>query len=261
MNNQAVDQKKSIFTVLIGIISIGLILWIVIAFTTNRKKNLIYLTGFSEFASTTNNPTQNIVKKFESGYFDQYLPNGFGKTYDLQSCVLEVSIDAVEEYFDQIDLKDLSKKYANVHFIHMGLYDSYPAFRLEYYAHNNATFSVPDQKGNQPYEQLIETSKPLGFARSTDFPVFDMQSSIRSDPQLSIPSTVDVVVGTDAGTFVCNYLYYSSLMFTQTGNDLSYEFDSISSLFMHVPGYTLDENVEDDGGIIVCDVMKDLFSS
>ena len=107
-------------------------------------------------------------------------------------------------------------------FIHFGVNAGSSKIHLETQAVNDADFGIPDVKGNQPWQQQIEPSKSIQFRRRTDF-------NLRQLLERVDPDRLSSDLSDSAGTYICNYIYYTSLW--KAGRE------GIRSLFVHIPNF------------------------
>ncbi|CAM9484278.1 unnamed protein product [Ectocarpus sp. 4 AP-2014] len=110
---------------------------------------------------------------------------------------------------DEEDCKDNDddEKVATV-FVHCGVNGGSERFALETRGFNEATFRVPDEQGYRPSFVPVEQDNPFtGHCRVTTVPVADVLARL----ERSGWGREYVEESKDAGRFVCNYVYYSSL--------------------------------------------------
>lgn len=107
-------------------------------------------------------------------------------------------------------------------FVHFGVNAAVTRFELEIQGRNEATFSCPDEAGWSPVRCTIDEDPllPVEHVRQTRLPVHRIASEL-------CDAGYDVGVSSDAGRFVCNYVYYNSLQMAERNGSLS--------LFVHVP--------------------------
>ena len=110
---------------------------------------------------------------------------------------------------------------------------SRPMFQLEENAFNEANFRIPDVNGWKPNHEPINTDKVLAHRLSTDLNVRRIKDSL-------FQKGYDVCVSSDAGRFLCNYIYWTSLnklaeemLRCDTGSN-NYH---MHALFVHVPDF------------------------
>ncbi|CAM9795416.1 unnamed protein product [Ectocarpus fasciculatus] len=108
---------------------------------------------------------------------------------------------------DDSDEKEDDGSVATV-FVHCGVNGGSKRFALETRGFNEATFRVPDEQGYCPSFVPVERDNPFtGHCRVTTVPVADVLARLENSgwgPEY-------VEESKDAGRFVCNYVYYSSL--------------------------------------------------
>ncbi|CAM9746764.1 unnamed protein product [Ectocarpus sp. 6 AP-2014] len=93
-------------------------------------------------------------------------------------------------------------------FVHCGVNGGSKRFALETRGFNEATFRVPDEQGYRPSFAPVEQDNPFtGHCRVTTVPVTDVLARL----ERSGWGREYVEESKDAGRFVCNYVYYSSL--------------------------------------------------
>jgi len=89
---------------------------------------------------------------------------------------------------------------------------------------NEASFRIPDEKGWAPSKQPIHPStKDITHQLCTTLPVENLKIA------LCDKSKFQTEISTDAGRFLCNYIYYQSLHFSTL--------NKTHSLFLHVPPF------------------------
>lgn len=182
-----------------------------------------YLTGFGPFYNVPNNPTQRIIESLPS-YLSQNQP--LDKDVRIVSTsVLKVSAETtkaeLEKMYRVISRPKSNPSTTRTVFVHMGVNVSVPRFQLELQGRNEATFSCPDEAGWAPIKTPID-------GEHTDLNTV-CRTSLRLDHILDrlTEKGFDVEISTDAGRFVCNWVYYNSLkMSNQCGS---------CALFVHVP--------------------------
>jgi pyroglutamyl-peptidase len=108
--------------------------------------------------------------------------------------------------------------------IHLGVNAKATCVNVEQRAYNNMTFRVPDECGLQPCEEKINPRCELDSAMETNFPVGDIVAALQREGH-------NIVVSSDPGRFICNYMYYSSLKrYERVGLPLN-------ALFIHLPPF------------------------
>jgi pyroglutamyl-peptidase len=195
-----------------------------------------HCTGFGPFHNVTVNPTELLIRELPSYLNRHPLPPSCKLA---SATVLETAAVAsrvlLERMYDKVEgarvtttvpssataSSDLRQ---HVVVIHLGVNVAVKQFELELQARNEATFSCPDEAGWIPVKSRIDpdTALPLDHVRQTLLPVHRLVVELRA-------SGFDVGVSTDAGRFVCNWVYYNSLRLAERKN--------VHSLFVHVPAH------------------------
>eukprot|EP00903_Cladosiphon_okamuranus_P022203 g20419.t1 len=106
-----------------------------------------------------------------------------------------------------IDINDSSSGDVVTVFLHCGVNGGTDRFALETQGFNEADFRVPDERGYSPSLAPIEPGLPKEHCRVTTVPVADVLERLGElgwGPE-------HVAESKDAGRFVCNYVYYTSL--------------------------------------------------
>jgi pyroglutamyl-peptidase len=200
----------------------------------------IHCTGFGRFHNIAVNPTELLVQKLPA----YLLRHPLSKSCSLTSAVVFETAAMntrvlLEHMYDKVDgttrpnfsvsaAGTVCRKEARppppprVVFVHFGLNVAITQFELELQARNEATFSCPDEAGWSPVKCRIDpdSSIPLEHVRCTSLPVRRLVAELRS-------SGFDVGVSSDAGRFVCNWVYYNSLRLAEP--------KGACALFVHVP--------------------------
>ncbi|KAF4319346.1 hypothetical protein BBO99_00005997 [Phytophthora kernoviae] len=190
---------------------------------TPTQKRDVYVTGFGKFGDILENPTTHIAKALVDH------PNV------TESQVLEVSIEgcvgALEEMYAKAE-----KRGRPCIILHFGLSAISRTFKLEQVGYNVADFRIPDERGCAPKNEIIHEGEPESI--ETALPLEEMQKTLQT-----VNSRVDI--STDPGRYICNYVYYRSLVWANNqankGNLEHY------ALFVHVPEFrniTLEDQVE-----------------
>ncbi|XP_078171175.1 peptidase C15, pyroglutamyl peptidase I-like protein [Carex rostrata] len=197
----------------------------------------VHVTGFKKFHGVSDNPTETIVANLKQFMEKRGLPKGLvlGSCTILETAgqgavanlykVLQSAISGREKELGS------SATPSPIVWVHFGVNSGATRFALESQAVNEATFRCPDELGWKPQRvPIVPSDGSINRTRETKLPVGELTRSLRK-------MGYDVVPSDDAGRFVCNYVYYHSLRFTEQNR--------ILSLFVHVPLFlTIDEEVQ-----------------
>jgi pyrrolidone-carboxylate peptidase/L-amino acid N-acyltransferase YncA len=179
-----------------------------------HSKVQFVLTGFGPFHGVASNPTTELMRNLP-----EYLLRDPG--ISLKSCtVLETS--AIGS-LSQLHSLESTSSVQDV-FVHFGVDSCSDGFRLEQSAYNEATFSVPDERGFAPQEQRIADCDD---ALHTNLDLNRLQQRLCERCEGWRASCLGI--STDPGRFVCNWLYFNSLHVLQR--------KGMTVLFVHVPTF------------------------
>lgn len=189
------------------------------------------ITGFGSFGDVKNNPTEALISQSLSSLHDT---NSSTVTY--HTSVIMVSrqhVDAWMQETFQTLVDEARVAGENLVCIHLGVSETSSEIRLERYAYNECDFRIPDVTGGQPRHVAICGSEDeCGQRVETALAVMDIAQALTG-------GSVDCLVSEDPGRYVCNYLYYRSLMGCRENTSPEME---VKSLFVHVPNcLALDE--------------------
>lgn len=185
-----------------------------------------YLTGFGPFHEVSNNPTEALMNSLPAYIRSAPLPS---RLVLASAQTLEVSAEAARAemrtlYARLADASACSPGPARV-VVHFGVNLSITRFALETRARNEATFLCPDERGWAPIMQRIDPAEPvLSAVRASPLPVPALVAGLRKE---GFP----VDASGDAGKFVCNFVYYTSL--ARAGKT------GAQALFVHVPPHAV----------------------
>ena len=166
----------------------------------------VLITGFSRFEGCEINPTECIVKALEKDGFH------IDDTLDINYSICEVSTNAVSELHSKYKDYDI--------YIHLGVNVRGEKLQIERYAYNNMTFRVKDESGKQYDKELIQTDQEFDKQCATEFNMVTLH-----DEFVTKKPDVPVYISDDPGRFLCNYIYYTSLQYTN------------KALFIHIPPF------------------------
>ena len=159
----------------------------------------ILVTGFEPFATSSLNPSGEIVKALIGD--------------DLVTAVLPVVFGQASAQLRE--LIDLHKPRA---VLCLGQAEGRSAMTPERIAINLDDARIADNEGNQPLEQRIMADGPDGH-----FSTLPIEKMVASMKAAEIPASISL----SAGTFVCNHIFYVLQDYLKDS--------SIKSGFMHVP--------------------------
>ncbi|KAK4423836.1 Pyrrolidone-carboxylate peptidase [Sesamum alatum] len=196
------------------------------------KSVKINVTGFKKFHGVDANPTETIVENLKDYVESRGLPPGV----TLGTCaVLETAGDgAVSELYKVLDSgisRGTNSRNEKVVWLHLGVSKGALKFALERQAVNEATFCSPDELGWQPQQlPVILGDGGISQTRTTSCCIEAILEFLKR-------KGYDANISNDAGRFVCNFVYYHSLMFAeQKGHQ---------SLFVHIPPFSrVDEETQ-----------------
>jgi len=155
----------------------------------------ILFTGFKPFLDNVENTSETLVKSLiENGYKGQ---------------VFEVAYRVIDEYFSSVGQKTFD------FIISFGLASSRKEISIEQYAFNRVSVDTEDSLGFLPSGPYIAEK---GKYRETS--VIDARKLVDKLKEAGI----DSYVSKDAGSYLCNYIYYTSLRITEG-----------RALFIHLP--------------------------
>ncbi len=164
----------------------------------------ILLTGFEPFAGESINPSWQIAQLFDQQHF------GAWQVHALElPCVFQESLRVIDRAISTLDPAIV---------ISMGQAEGRSDISFERFAVNLDHARIPDNKGNQPQEQLIVAGGPTAYG--TTLPIQRLAALLKA---AEIPASLSL----SAGTFVCNHVFYH----------LQHQFQgtSVRSGFIHLP--------------------------
>lgn len=183
------------------------------------KTVTIHITGFKKFQGVSENPTETIVNNLNEYVAKKGLPAGV----NLASCtVLETAGEGARPALYKIfETAASTPNNESVVWLHLGVNSGAKRFAIERQAFNEATFRCPDELGWQPQQVPIVLADG-GTCKTRQTPC-----SVETICSFLKKKDFDVTLSDDAGRFVCNYVYYHSLLFAEQRGH--------KSLFVHVP--------------------------
>ena len=198
------------------------------------KKIAYYLTNKNQCGGSFVDSLTKIVKNTYSNSTNDYIIyiTGFGpfgeilinpsegianyieKTHNYKTNIIDVNKLAVDNYFSTIKKQDRA-----ILFLHFGVHPFISNIHVEKYSYNVY------QMG-----EVIDSR-------------YDLGSKVETDYDLS-PLETEFMITNTIGDFICNYIYYKSLLLTKSFNDGS------TSLFFHIPNKNISELKPDIGKLM-----------
>ncbi len=169
-------------------------------------KNIV-VTGFESFLKNDSNPTQKLIKKIKDSSLSQ----------QVDAYVLPVVFNTSAVVADEL-IRDQYK-----FIIHLGLSERTESFNLEKIAINWLHCSLPDNQSQFKTDELICEAGPNAIF--TNFDILDLHKKLKD-------KNFPVKISLSAGSYVCNEVYYNSL--------LKYK-KQAKVLFIHIPPFSTDE--------------------
>jgi pyroglutamyl-peptidase len=231
----------------------------------------IHLTGFGTFHGVSDNPSQILVEQYAQ-CSKEY---GLSSTTVLE--VSTEAVDKFLREMKQRILENISEtQKRKIILLHLGVSASSKRYEIEKRGKNEASFRAPDQKNYQPMKQVINSNYPLDSWRYSSLPIemitkrvnetlcndglhlplskfapvsiieatknplpFNMgeQELLQEEQQETVNDGLYLYESEDAGLFLCNYLYYTSL---QTAEEINKEAGGkilVDSVFVHIPSH------------------------
>jgi pyroglutamyl-peptidase len=168
----------------------------------------VILTGFGSFSGVTNNPTERIIDELHN-------EENIAHRYE----ILKVGVQDVTELY-----KSLSQMQNDLLLIHLGVATSQDCIKIECCAYNNMTFRVPDENGYQPQGECIDLNQPLEMMLDSELPLEAIALELKAEGH-------NVCLSRDPGRFLCNYIYYNSLIYQEACNKKRL------AVFIHFPNF------------------------
>uniref|UniRef100_A0AAV1T1W9 Pyrrolidone-carboxylate peptidase n=1 Tax=Peronospora matthiolae TaxID=2874970 RepID=A0AAV1T1W9_9STRA len=177
------------------------------------KQRDVYVTGFGKFGNMLENPTTLLAEKLS------------GHPKVTETHVLEVSAAGCKQTLADVYARAEERGRPCV-FLHFGVSATARTLLLEQVGYNVADFRIPDERGHVAKNEVIHEGEPA-----------NMTTKVCLDQVLAILQGVDprVAISTDPGRFVCNYVYYRSLVWANR-QTVKHHLDHII-LFVHVPEF------------------------
>lgn len=191
------------------------------------------LTGFGPFPGVPRNPAQAVASQLQV------------LRPDVSLCLpmIEVSPKAVSIAASAAYAAATAVRQAGhgdvVVVLHLGVAARSPGIRIERQARNIQAFSVPAADGSiPPQNTCISEHLPLGGTLSSSLPVAGIVAQAEASTAKALPGdkAVRIWASEDAGTYLCNMLYWHTLcaLYAEPPQRQQQP-DGLSALFVHIP--------------------------
>lgn len=202
------------------------------AFPPGLPAVTLHVTGFGAFGQVRDNPTSAVCRELRAwikeGHAPQGVPSALLQEFaDSEIHVegmeaLEVSAEACCAHLLEVLGERAEKRGGEDPFaiVHLGVSGVAKGFLLECRGANFADFRIPDVKGWQPQgEPIVPAGEDMLY---TTLPLPQILGELHD-------RGVECAISTDAGRYICNYMFYSSLhAAAPSGTPV---------LFVHVPPF------------------------
>ncbi|KAE9589544.1 hypothetical protein Lal_00000589 [Lupinus albus] len=194
----------------------------------------VHVTGFKKFHGVSENPTEMIVDNLMEYMNKKGLPKGIviGSCQILETAGQGALVPLYQTLQSSISTKESESSSSNkIIWLHFGVNSGTTRFAIENQAFNEATFRCPDEMGWKPQKvPIVPSDGAISRVPKTTLPVEEITKALAK-------KGYDVMTSDDAGRFVCNYVYYHSLRFSEQ--------NGTKSLFVHVPlFFAIDEETQ-----------------
>ena len=191
------------------------------------------LTGFGPFPGVPRNPAQAVASQLQVLRPDVSLCLPM-----IEVSPKAVSIAASAAYAAAIAVRQAGHADVVV-VLHLGVAARSPGIRIERQARNIQAFSVPAADGSiPPQNTCISERLPLGGTLSSALPVDDIVAQAEASMATALPgdNAVRVWASEDAGTYLCNMLYWHTLCALYAAPlQRQQQQAGLSALFVHIP--------------------------
>ncbi|CAH0484523.1 unnamed protein product [Peronospora farinosa] len=177
------------------------------------QKRDVYVTGFGKFGDILENPTTFLAKKLEEHH------------KVTESHVLEVSAEACVEALADMYARAEERGRPCI-FLHFGVSAVARSVKLEQVGYNVADFRIPDERGYVAKDEVIHEGEPDNM--TTKVPLEEMLMTLQA-------MHLKVSISTDPGRYICNYVYYRSLVWAKRQATKGHSRHLV--LFVHVPEF------------------------
>lgn len=188
----------------------------------------ILVTGFEPFGDVKINPSELLVRHLAAQNFEGA---------EIRALVLPVTLEARKIVENALK----SEKFAAI--IHFGVAAKREQITPERVAINCLDFDIPDNDGRVFHDEKIENRGPAAY-----FATLPNRAIMEALKGAGFASSVS----TTAGSYLCNYLMYSTLHF------LKKKRKNIPAGFIHVPPLEKlpEEKLKRAGELILKEIMK-----
>ncbi|CAI5726759.1 unnamed protein product [Peronospora effusa] len=162
---------------------------------TPSQKRDVYVTGFGKFGDILENPTTFLAKK-------------------------------LEEHHKVTESHVLEERGRPCIFLHFGVSAVACSVKLEQVGYNVADFRIPDERGYVAKDEVIHEGEPDNM--TTEVPLEEMLMTLQA-------MHLGVSISTDPGRYICNYVYYRSLVWAKGQATKGHSRHLV--LFVHVPEF------------------------
>ncbi len=197
----------------------------------------VHLTGFGRFQGVDDNPSCHLARGLAASAIEAMRDP---RIHVASSRVVEVSMAAADAAVTEI-FECVPEDSSHVIIVHLGVAAAAKSFHLEEQAANDCNFRCPDESGAQPRGQCICDAFALESFLSTALPLRAIAARLHERWHRHVE------ISCDAGRFLCNYIYYRSLLRATPRKH-------VQSVFIHVPLHTaIDLQQQAD---FVCDFVR-----
>jgi pyroglutamyl-peptidase len=182
----------------------------------------VHITGFGRFQGVDDNPSCHLARGLATAAIEAAQDP---RIRVASARVVEVSMAAADAALADI-FQCVPDDSAHVIIVHLGVAAAAKCFHLEGQAVNDCSFRCPDESGAQPQGKSICPQLALDSFLTTPLPLRVIAARLHEKwhPRVEISS--------DAGRFLCNYIYYCSLQHAMPRKQCY-------SVFIHVPLHTV----------------------
>ncbi|KAL4125693.1 hypothetical protein PRIC2_009274 [Phytophthora ramorum] len=180
---------------------------------TSSQKRDVYVTGFGKFGDILENPTTFLAKRLVD------------HPKVTEAHVLEVATESCVEALGDMYARAEERGRPCI-FLHFGVSAISRSLKLEQVGYNMADFRIPDERGYTAKNEIIHEGEPDEI--TTKVPLEEMLEPLQA-------VSLRVAISTDPGRYICNYVYYRSLVWVKRQTDEGHP--GHLALFVHVPEF------------------------